>query len=275
MPRFYQNVLAAGRGGFLIILLLSTPRASEAQSSYQHVQIASSPERIVVLDISNASLNREQSEAMAAALSKVCGGEAGFEVVANSSLVDYLNEHSNFSIFQAGHVQALCQNLSVDYVIASTLESLSSGVEASEQRRVNNNWRFTLRLLDGSSGQIIKIFTRECAGDINRPDAFPLLDLLTGLLESPNIIMAIGNDPSEMPLPEAWPFDMSAADADSVAAFPSTSVRESQRRWHWLWYVTGAAVLSGGSAFLLLKNHDNTSTTKAILPAPPDPPSEK
>lgn len=266
---------AAGWGGFLIILLLSTPRASEAQFSYQHIQIASSPERIAVLDISNASLTREQSEAMAAALSKVCGGEAGFEVVAKSSLVDYLNEHSNFSIYQAGQVQVLCQSLSVDYVIASTLESLSSGAEASEQRRASNDWRFTLRLLDGSSGQIIKIFTRECAGDINRPDAFPLLDLVTGLLESPNIIMAIGNDTSEMPLPEAWPLDMSAADADSVAAFPSASVRENQRRRHWLWYVTGAAILSGGSALLLLKNHDNTSTTKAILPAPPDPPSEK
>jgi hypothetical protein len=120
-------------------------------------------------------------------------------------------------------------------------------------------WQITLRWMDGNTGQMTKTFGREGAGDINLPESFPLHALFRGLLESPEVILPVDNLLVEMPA------------RDSATA--TTPSLQNRRGRHWLWYFTGAAVLSGGSAMLLLrKPSTNDSAEKTILPEPPQPP---
>jgi hypothetical protein len=151
----------------------------------------------------------------------------------------------------------LCQNLRLDYLIALKFESVSP----VETLTISSApaWQITLRWLDGGTGQMTKTFARECVGDINLPESFPLRELFRALLESPEVILPVDNLLVEMPA------------MDSAAT--TTPSLQNRRGRHWLWYVTGAAVLSGGSAVLLLrKSPGNTSTEKTLLPEPPDPP---
>jgi hypothetical protein len=99
-----------------------------------------------------------------------------------------------------------------------------------------------------------------------------LRDLLHGLLEAPDIIVSIDQGQSELPPPEIRPPQMNATDADSSTAVTGPPPYQNRRGRHWLWYVTGAAVIAGGSAALLLQHQDRAPASRTILPQPPDPP---
>jgi hypothetical protein len=226
---------------------VSTAAASEAAP----------PERVALFDLSGNALSHTQSQAILAALAQICRDESHFEIAADTALAAYFEKRPNFSILVADSAQALCQTLSIDYLVALKLESVSP-VEAPSPSSVPA-WQITLRWLDGNTGQMTKTFAREYIGDINAPESFPLRELFRALLESPEVILPVDNLLVEMPA------------MDSAAA--TTPSMQNRRGRRWLWYVTGAAVLSGGSAVLLLrKSSGNTATEKTLLPEPPDPP---
>ena len=232
------------------------------------------PERIGVFDISNPTLNRKQSEGLTRALIKTCQEEARFVAASEVSLAAYLKKRRRFSIFIAASAQALCKNLALDYLIVSTFER----TEPSEQPSPHQIWQVTLRWLDGSTGQMTKIHAQDRSGDINAPDSFPLRELLTGLLESPEIIIPVENSPTEMPALTAWSPEMHMPAVDSSAIDQINNILPPdqtpiKRSRSWFWYVTGAALVSGGSAAFLLRNSAKSGTVgKILLPEPPEPP---
>jgi hypothetical protein len=203
-------------------------------------------------------LNQAQRQTILAALAQICRDESHFEIAADTALAAYLENRPNFSILDADSVQALCQSQGIDYLVALKFESVSPIAAPSPSGAPA--WQITLRWLDGGTGQTTKTFARECVGDINVPESFPLRELFRALLESPEVILPVDNLLVETP----------ATDSAATAGTPSVQDRRGR---HWLWYFTGAAVLSGGSAVLLLrKSPGNTANGKTLLPEPPDPP---
>jgi hypothetical protein len=225
------------------------------------------PERIAVIDISNSDLNRKQSQGFAEALANICRAEPRFVVTSENVLAAYLKKRRRFSIFVSDSAQALCKNLALHYLIVSNFERAVSATPPA----AHNLWQVTLRWLDGNTGQMTKIHAGEYGGDINAPDSFPLRELLASLLASPDIIMAVDDPSSDVPAVTLFQTNASAIDSASTT-LPQLQT-QPQRRRNWLWYVTGAALVSGGSAALILKNPANPSPAgKALLPEPPDPP---
>jgi len=227
-------------------------------------------ERIAILAFSGAEGRHEQSENFAQALRAVCRDEARFIVVSEISLAAYLKKHRGFSVFAADSVQALCKNLALDYLIAATIESAAPSTPAPS----HNSWQVALRWLDGSSGQMTKIHTAEYDGDIDALESFPLAELWTSLLESPDIIVPLENQlPPLVALPPAEDESVTeSAAVDQTAAMLPPAQIQNKRRRSWFWYITGAALISGGSAAALLKNSSKNPVGKKILPEPPQPP---
>lgn len=224
-----------------------------------------SPERIAVLGFSETSLRREPSQNLAQAVAKACGRDSRFIVTSENTLAVYLKKRRKFSIFISDSVQTLCKNLALQYLLAVSLEPQT---EASAP----NLWPITLRWLEGSTGQISKIHTGEYQGDPNTAESFPLNEMLNALLDAPDIIVPGDHALTEMPLTVPMP-EITASPNDSTARDTQPAVTPTKRGRSWLWYVTGAALVSGGSAAILLKNPaKNEPTGKALLPEPPDPP---
>jgi hypothetical protein len=231
---------------------------------------AAQPERIAVLDFSAGPRERKQSEGFTRALANICRAEPRFVVEPETALAAYLKKRRHFSIFVADSVQALCKNFSLDYLIASTVEPATVSEPSSTPRA----WQVTLRWLDGETGQITKVHVQECNGDLNAPESFPLRETLSGLLESPGIIVEVESAPPAMPPLSA----SNASPVDSLTIDPADKIlpqyrQQNHRGRSWWWYVTGAALVSGGSAAFLLLNASKPGTaTKTLLPEPPDPP---
>ncbi|MCG3117955.1 MAG: hypothetical protein ALAOOOJD_00080 [bacterium] len=226
-------------------------------------------ERIAVLNIPSEGLTREQSQGFVQALTQACRAEPRFVTLAENTLATYLQKRRQFSILVADSAQALCKNLALDYLIVSSLELNAASDDAI--------WQVTLRWLDGSTGQITKIYTQDCHGNPAAPDLFPLQELLSNLLESPNIIVPFDNPPAEASLSEsALAIHPIAGDSltmkrNNPVSPPSQIQTKSGRAW-W-WYFSGVALISGGSAAFLLKNSAKSQTPgKTLLPEPPDPP---
>ncbi|MDZ7309844.1 MAG: hypothetical protein ONB45_01040 [candidate division KSB1 bacterium] len=217
---------------------------------------------------------------MEAALAKACREESNFTVASVSALEAYRKSHPRFSVFAPAQVQELCRNLGLNYLIVSTFEFVSLSESRSEPGEARAQsapaWRVTLRWLDGSTGQITKIHARECSGDIDMPESFPLRELFRALLESPDIIVPVEDSATEMPPPAIWISEVTAPMSDSSAsdhAAMTTSLNQNQRGKRWLWYIAGAALVSGGSAVFFLGNSSKPAPpAKTLLPEPPDPP---
>lgn len=242
--------------GFRLCALAALPVCAQTVSTVAVSEVFA-PEQLALFDLSGNTLSQSQSQAMLAALAQICRDESHLEIAADTALATYLEKRPNFSILVADSVQTLCQNLNIDYLVTLKFESIPP-VEAPPDSGALT-WQITLRWLDGSTGQMTKTFAREYAGDINAPESFPLRELFRTLLESPEVILPVDNLLVEMPARDSAP-----------ATAPSL---QNRRGRHWLWYFTGAAVLSGGSAVLLLrKPSNNGSAGKTLLPEPPDPP---
>jgi len=212
-----------------------------------------------VLDISETQLARKQSQSFAAALAKICRDDARFVVASENVLAVYLKKRRQFSIFIPDSVQALCKSLALQQLLVSSVERA-----AAAEPSTHNLWQITLRWLEGSTGQITKIYAGEYSGDLATSDTLPLREMLSALLESPDIIVTVENTLTAMSMTE-----ITAPTIESTNAIQTTNKRGRS----WLWYVTGAALVSGGSAAILLKNPAKAGLTgKAILPEPPDPP---
>jgi hypothetical protein len=245
-------------GVWLCILSVLPMHAQTISDSAAHG--VSAAERLALVDLSGNALTLAQSQAMAAALAQVCREENNFEVATETALAAYLENYRHFSVLAADSVRALCQDLGIDYLIAFKLESVAP-VDLPAAA-----WQITLRWLDGGTGQMTKTLTRECSGDVNVPESLPLRDLLRALVESPEVILPVDNLLVEMPA-------LSTPEVAADSAATSTPALQNRRGRHWLWYFTGAAVLGGGSAVLLLRKSSNDApTAKTLLPNPPDPP---
>jgi len=252
----YQNMFWAGG----LSLCLALPLLAQTAQT--------SPERLAILDLSGKVLARKQSQAFVQALAQVCQQETPYALVSETSLAAYLKKRHDFSPAIADSALVFCQNLALDYVIVFAVEKVAAA---------ENSWQLTLRWLDGASGQMTKIYSQECAGDLHQPHVFPLRELLQNLLQSPEIIVPVESvslDASllDEPAPEiiaAAPDSLMVQEANLILPPPT----QMPRRRSWLWYVTGAALVSGGSAAFLLKNSTKATTSgKTLLPEPPDPP---
>jgi hypothetical protein len=269
MSRIRQHLLRFGR---LWIIISALPLQAQIDSAATAQNIPAL-ERIAILAFSSAEGRDEQSENFAQALRARCRDEARFTVASEISLAAYLKKHRTFSLFAADGVQALCKNLALNYLIAVTLDGAASSTPPSPRL-----WQVTLRWFDGHSGQMTKIHTAEYYGDINTPESFPLPELWAGLLESPDIIVPIEN---QLPPTAVWPLAAlppmpqetiadSAAGDQAAATLPPQI--QNKRGRSWFWYLTGAALISGGSAAALLKNPSKNPVGKKLLPEPPAPP---
>lgn len=264
MSKLQQKVLYYGwLCAFSALPLMAQP------DSIATAQNTMRPERLAVLDISSEEFTRKQSQAFVQALTQACRAEPRYVTLAENTLAAYLQKRRHFSIFSADSAQALCKNLALDYLIVSKLERNAANDDVT--------WQVTLRWLDGSTGQVTKIYTQDCHGDPAAPDSFPLHELLSSLLESPDIIVPIDNPPSEAAMPEpARAMNPTTVDSSSIEQHnPALLPRQIQPKHgrSWWWYVTGVALISGGSAAFLLKNSAKSGTPgKTLLPEPPDPP---
>lgn len=234
-----------------------------------YAQNVTAPERLVLFDLSGKALTRTQSQAIIAALAKICNEENNFAVVPETVLAAYLDNRRHFSVLFADSVRVLCANLSVNYLIVVKFENASSVDSLSAPA-----WRITMRWLDGGTGQMTKTLVREHQGNVDAPESLPLREMFLALLESPEVILPVDNLLAEMPdfstREVSTPVGDDAARNDP-AATPNSY--QNRRGRHWLWYFTGAAVLGGGSTLLLLrKSPGNTPAGKTLLPEPPDPP---
>jgi hypothetical protein len=233
-------------------------------------------ERLAVLEVSEAALNRKQSRRFAQALAQVCRDEFAFAVASENVIEAYLKKRRQFSIFVADSAQSLCKNLALDYLIVSSIERAEASAPSFSTTAADHSWQVTLRWIDGATGQITKIYGRECSGSFEAPNSFPLRELLSSLIESPDIIVPVENAPAEMPTIAAWPPDTTIAESpatDAAEAILSPPQKQIKRGRNWWWYVTGAALVSGGSAALLLRNPaKSASNGKILLPEPPKPP---
>jgi hypothetical protein len=223
--------------------------------------------RLAILELSGSALTKTQSQTLTAALAQACREETGFELIAESQVAAYLKKQKKFSVLLAEDAQALCKNLALDYLLISTVERILLDSTSTAE----GDWRITLRWLDGSSGQVTKTLSREYAGNFNVMAPLPLGEMFRALLDSPEIIIPVGEVASEMPAALVDSSETITAQQDGMA---STITLDQNGRGGrpWFWYITGAAVVSGGSAFLLLKKSSDSVPAKTFLPQPPDPP---
>ncbi|MDZ7360154.1 MAG: hypothetical protein ONB46_05430 [candidate division KSB1 bacterium] len=265
MSRFRQHLSRLG----WLWMLSALPLQAQIDSAATAHNIPAL-ERIAILTFSGDEGLREQSENLAQALRAMCRNEGRFTVASEISLATYWKKHRNFSLFAAEDVQALCKNLTLNYLIAVTLDRATSSTPSSSPRL----WQVTLRWFDGHSGQMTKIHTAEYHGDINTPASFPLPELWSSLLESPDIIVPLEN---QLPALAALTPTPGEAIVDRAANHQTTATlprqMQNQRGRSWLWYLTGAALISGASAAALLKSSSKNPVEKKLLPEPPDPPN--
>lgn len=223
------------------------------------------PERIAIFGFSEMTLAQKPAQHLAQALVKICSQDARFVVTAENTLTLYLKKRRQFSIFIPDSVQALCKNLALQSLLAVS-------IEAKAETATPNSWLITLRWLEGGTGQIAKIHSSEYTGDINAVESFPLNEVFNALLEAPDIIVPEDRVLTEVPLPMSQP-EIAALPINSPEQETSPVIAPVKRSRSWLWYVTGAALVSGGSAAILLKNPAKSgSAGKTLLPEPPDPP---
>lgn len=255
LQKFYLTCLTAWLG-------LTTTLLAQSDSTAKMPNL-SPPERLAVLGFSEAAPLRRPSQNLAQTLAEVCSRDSRFIVTAENTLAVYLKKRRDFSIFLADSVQALCKNLALQYLLVVSLEP---------QTATPGLWPVTLRWFEGSSGQITKIHAGEYQSDPNSAESFPLHEMFTALLDMPDIIVSaepsLAETPQTAPMPEIseWPNDSTAFNA------PPEQVATKRGR-SWFWYVTGVALVSGGSAAILLKNPNKAGAPgKTLLPEPPDPP---
>jgi len=254
LRKFYFWCLAAVLG-----LTTSLIAQSAAVTATQNLL---PPERIAVLDFSGTALLRQPSRNWAQALAKACSRDSRFIVTSENTLTVYLKRRRGFSIFISDSVQALCKNLALQYLLVVSLEPQTEAAA----------WPVTLRWFEGSTGQITKIHSGEYQGDPQAAESFPLNEMLTALLDAPAIIVPADHALAEMPLTVPMP-EITASPNDSTTSDAPTKQATAKRGRSWFWYVTGAALVSGGSTAILLKNPAKAGPTgKTLLPEPPDPP---
>lgn len=223
---------------------------------------ASMPERLAVLGFSEAPSQLKLSRNLAQALAGVCNRDSRFIVTTENTLAVYLKKRRDFSIFVADSVRALCKNFALQYLLTVSLEAQTA----------TKLWPVTLRWFDGSTGQVTKIHAGEYPGDPNTAESFPLNEMLTALLDAPDIIVSADDALTETPLTAPMP-EITAGLPNELASNAQPAQGTIKRNRHWFWYVTGAALVSGGSAAFLLKSGNKTGATGKIpLPEPPDPP---
>lgn len=257
LRKFYWLTVLFGLG-LSTSLLAQSDSANTAQNSLP-------PEHLAVLGFSETALLRKPSQNLAQALATACGRDARFILVTENTLTVYLKKHREFSIFIPDSAQALCKNLALQSLLAVNVEP---EVEASAP----NLWSVTLRWLEGSTGQITKIHTGAYHGDPNMAESFPLNEMLDALLDAPDIIVPADHALGEMPLIVAMP-ETATLPNDSTVLNTPLEVAPVKRGRSWFWYFTGAALVGGGSAAILLTNPTKAGPAgKVLLPEPPDPP---
>jgi len=255
LQKFYFTCLTAWLG--------LTPALMAQSDSVATMPNLAAPERIAVLGFAEAASLRKPSQSLAQALAGVCNRDSRFIVTAENTLTVYLKKRREFSIFIADSVRALCKNLALQYLLVVNLEP---------QTATPGLWPVTLRWFEGSSGQITKIYAGEYQGDPNAAESFPLKEMLAALLGAPDIIVSADHALAETPLTAPMP-EITASPNDSTAFNAPPEQAAIKRGRSWFWYLTGAALVSGGSAAILLKNPNKTGLSgKTLLPEPPDPP---
>ncbi len=155
--------------------------------------------------------------------------------------------------FPADSVRRFCQKFQLEKLLLPSWEVASTTADAKQRHRV------LLRWLDAASGEMTKfqIAEFESAADDTGLVGFEAHAAVRALLDAPELILS--------------------QDQQAVALLPALrelpQVSPQSRSHRWLWYVSAAALLGGGSAYLLLQAPQNEST-KRLLPEPPGPPPQ-
>lgn len=156
-------------------------------------------------------------------------------------------------LFNADSVRLLCQKHHLEKLLAPALESSFDQAAAMRRHRVQLRW------LDAASGEMTKFHVTEFESAL--PDTalsgFDASAALRALLEAPELILTQEQHVALLP---------------ALRELPAPVVAQPNSK-RWLWYVSAAAVLSGGSTYWLLHEQKNSST-KSLLPEPPGPPPE-
>ncbi|MGH7455238.1 MAG: hypothetical protein ACRENG_28035, partial [bacterium] len=110
--------------GFWLCIFAALPAYAQTVSTAA-VSEVSAPEGLALFDLSGNTLSHAQSQTMLAALAQICREESHIELAADTALAADLEKRPNFSILVADNARALCQALSIDYLVALKFESIS------------------------------------------------------------------------------------------------------------------------------------------------------
>ena len=183
--------------------------------------------------------------------------QAALAVEPNLALVPFNAQTSNLPSalehFPADSVRLFCQNHRLEKLLSPSLESMSASSNATQQHRVFLRW------LDAASGEMTKFQIIEFEST-TQDTAFAGFDAHTAvraLLDAPELILS--------------------QEQQAVALLPAlrdlSAVASPPRSRRWLWLVSAAVVLGGGSAYLLMQE-PQSERTKRFLPEPPGPPPQ-
>lgn len=183
--------------------------------------------------------------------------QAALAAEPNLSLVLFNAQTSNLPSvlehFPADSVRLFCQNHRLEKLLLPSLEMTSASSNATQQHRVFLRW------LDAASGEMTKfqIIEFESTEQDTALTGFDAPTAVRALLDAPELILT--------------------QEQQAVALLPALrdlpTIASPPRSRRWLWYASAAALLGGGSAYLLMRE-PQTERAKRLLPEPPGPPPQ-
>ncbi|MGH7491541.1 MAG: hypothetical protein ACREOO_04015 [bacterium] len=184
------------------------------------------------------------------------------EVLPPETFVDFLQSRPAYDPFHPDSVRILCSAFAVGKLVLPIISTVTDAPSAKVSQppvRI----RLSLHWLDGASGEVTRLHVSEYQVPRDRDTASVLVDAFDAraateaLLGAPELIISQEEELAPLPLPLALPQ-------------PAMTNHKSRKL---LWYLSAAAVIGGGSAYLFLGRSEAGGDRK-LLPEPPGPPPE-
>ncbi|MCK6560618.1 hypothetical protein HUU39_17200 [candidate division KSB1 bacterium] len=253
--RYLQLILPLARLSFILpVILCAQPHTARIQLTVGMYPVVAVADNAVV---PGDSLFDERARELGQLLATALHQHEELIVLFPDLIIAQVPQPTAFDPLEAGVVQQLCAELSLQRLLVPTVE-VPTGAQDSKQR-----WRLLLRWLKADTGEMAKSHLVEFEivpsqhYDANQPPSgFNAAQMIAALLSKPELSQS---PPAVTVLPE-------------MPAPPQLSSPPANKQ-RWLWYVAGAAAV-GGSAYWIFGREARTTSQPQLLPEPPAPPRQ-